>query len=277
MAHAWKACWVKALEGSNPSSSAQIKYMVLATSTATISASTISVMDLINLSKDLAQVNAEYLGISVGIILTFSAIFSALFYLFNIKPFQEKIKKHEEQLDAEKRRNDERFSKLEIDVKKSQEEAKTKIKQLEQDSMKMINEKIDQVEERTREIKEMANKEIQNMRLRANFIELNSLWTEQYLWGIGSTQVYSNVLSSLISYFEKSIEYKYPLASPELCLQNISKALKDIQDKKALISKERGRELHDRLINVLSKLEGFDEQKQNVMKEAETLLSTDTD
>jgi len=52
----------------------------------------ISSLDLINLSKDLAQLNLGYLGISVAIL----GVLGGVFVYFNIKPLQEKLSRQEE-------------------------------------------------------------------------------------------------------------------------------------------------------------------------------------
>jgi hypothetical protein len=52
----------------------------------------ISSLDLINLSKDLAQLNLGYLGISVAIL----GVLGGVFVYFNIKPLQEKLGKQED-------------------------------------------------------------------------------------------------------------------------------------------------------------------------------------
>lgn len=55
-------------------------------------ANLINSIDLINLSKDIAQINLGYLGISVTIL----GVIGGFFVYFNIKPLQEKLNKQEE-------------------------------------------------------------------------------------------------------------------------------------------------------------------------------------
>lgn len=52
----------------------------------------ISSLDLLNFSKDIAQLNLGYLGISVAIL----GVLSGVFVYFNIRPLQEKLGKQEE-------------------------------------------------------------------------------------------------------------------------------------------------------------------------------------
>jgi CRISPR/Cas system-associated endoribonuclease Cas2 len=63
----------------------------------TFATSSISVIDLVNQSKDIAQVNLGYLSISVTII----ALLGGAFYLFNIKPLKDTLDKQEKGLKSE--------------------------------------------------------------------------------------------------------------------------------------------------------------------------------
>lgn len=56
-----------------------------------ISTSTINVIDLINFSKDIAQLNLGYLGISVAIL----GVLGGVFIYFNIKPLKDALDKQE--------------------------------------------------------------------------------------------------------------------------------------------------------------------------------------
>ncbi len=60
-----------------------------------ISTSTISALDLLNISKDVAQLNLGYLGISVGII----GVLGGIFVYFNLNPLKEKLNKQEEKIE----------------------------------------------------------------------------------------------------------------------------------------------------------------------------------
>lgn len=59
------------------------------------STTTISAIELINLSKDIAQLNLSYLGISVAIL----SVLGGVFYFFNIKPFKDTLNKQEKTID----------------------------------------------------------------------------------------------------------------------------------------------------------------------------------
>ncbi len=60
---------------------------------------TISATDLINLSSDLAQINAEYLAVAVTVLV----VFGGAFYLFNFKPLKDTLEKQESNLEAFKK------------------------------------------------------------------------------------------------------------------------------------------------------------------------------
>lgn len=56
-----------------------------------ISTSTISAIDLISISRDIAQLNLGYLGISVAIL----GVLGGVFVYFNIKPLKDALDKQE--------------------------------------------------------------------------------------------------------------------------------------------------------------------------------------
>ncbi|MCH7883171.1 hypothetical protein IIA95_02025 [Patescibacteria group bacterium] len=69
----------------------------------TLSTSSVSLIDLINLTHDVASLNAVYLGISMSAVLVLAGILFGVFYFFNLKPLQEKIIKQEDKLEAQKK------------------------------------------------------------------------------------------------------------------------------------------------------------------------------
>jgi len=86
-----------------------------------ITDSSISTLDLINLSKDIAQLNLGYLGISVTILV----ILGGIFYYFNIKPLKDSLDKQENTVEGLK----EKAARL-LEQSKTTEEAllsKTKV------------------------------------------------------------------------------------------------------------------------------------------------------
>lgn len=75
---------------------------------------------LINSSKDIAQLNLGYLGISV----TTLGVIGGLFVYFNFKPIKDKLSKQEEIIDNLKKEASELLNKSEIQVKESLERFK---------------------------------------------------------------------------------------------------------------------------------------------------------
>lgn len=72
----------------------------------TIPTNSISFIDLINFTHDIASLNAVYLGISVSAILVLAGLLLGVFYFFNLKPLQEKITKQEDKIDTQKKEAD---------------------------------------------------------------------------------------------------------------------------------------------------------------------------
>ena len=65
----------------------------------TLSVSNVNVMDLINISKDIAQLNLGYLGISIGIL----GVLGGIFIYFNVKPIKDALTKQEQVVEEMKK------------------------------------------------------------------------------------------------------------------------------------------------------------------------------
>lgn len=78
----------------------------------------ISPLDLINLSKDLAQLNLGYLGISVAIL----GVLGGVFVYFNIKPLQEKLGKQEDVINGLKKEANDLLGQADIQTQSSLKE-----------------------------------------------------------------------------------------------------------------------------------------------------------
>jgi len=81
------------------------------------STAVINVIDLINLSKDIAQLNLGYLGISVAIL----GILGGVFYYFNIKPLKDALDKQEKTISSVKEEADRLLDKSKEQSKKALE------------------------------------------------------------------------------------------------------------------------------------------------------------
>lgn len=213
------------------------------------STSTIELIDLINLTKDIASLNAVYLTISVGIILTFGTAF----YFFNFKPLQEKITKQEKNLELENKN----------------------IEKLKEELTNIIHNKITSGEKKIELLENLAKEEIVKIKNQANLIELLNLWDKKYLWTLGDLKVHENGLDVLIQYLEKSNEYKTSVVSPDLLFKTIYEILNKIKEKKFTSANKDDKEnLRKRLINSLFKSADFDlEKRVELIKKAEDVLS----
>ncbi len=78
------------------------------------STTTISAIELINLSKDIAQLNLGYLGISVAIL----TVLGGVFIYFNIKPLKDTLNKQEKTIDDLRKEADKLLDELKNNLKK---------------------------------------------------------------------------------------------------------------------------------------------------------------
>ena len=86
-----------------------------------VSTSTINAIDLINFSKDIAQLNMGYLGISVAIL----GVLGGLFVYFNIKPLKDALDKQENTISDLKKEAHDLLSESDAQTQKTLEEFKT--------------------------------------------------------------------------------------------------------------------------------------------------------
>ena len=228
-------------------------------------------MDLINLTQDIASLNAVYLTVSVGIILAVGVAF----YFFNFKPLQEKITKQEDQLNSEKKSNEQKFERLTANVKETQKNALDQIEKLKEELTETIESKANNAEKRVGVLEDLANRKIGKMERKATLTELKNLWDKHYLWDIGDRRIHMNALRALIIFLEKSIECGMFVASPEMYLEAIDQTLDNIKEGRSLGNKDNKQKLCDRLVNALSKLDGHDKQRKELIKKAGDILLAD--
>lgn len=235
----------------------------------TISMPPITLLDLVNLTHQIVNLNVVYLAISITIILGSGV----LFYFVSLKPIQEKIKKQSKDLKKEKDKNNIKFDLLKINFEKSKEASESKIMQLEKNITKVSDEKMNQLEKKMQEIQQTAKEEMEKIKFRTNETELKALWNEQYTWGIGSLQVEINELFSIVSYLDKTINYKQELVSTDLCLQAIIDVIEKIKKAEAVPGdKTFEKDIYNLLIKSLNKLDGNEEKKGKIFEEAKILL-----
>ena len=230
----------------------------------------LTILDIVNLTHQILNLNAVYLGVSIAIILG-SGI---ALYFVNLKPIQDKINKQRYNLKKEIEKNENKFDLLKKDIEEAQNKSEEKILQMEKGLTKTSEEKLAQLGKKMQEIESLAREEIKKINDKANFIELNSLWDAQYMWGLGSVAVEINVLSSLSAYLVKSIEYEQQVIKVESCLDNIIKTIGRI--KKAggdsAGNKEYKERIYNDLVISLAKINGNEEKKKIILEEGKILF-----
>ena len=215
----------------------------------TASNNNVSVVELISLSNDLATVNANYLTISITIILALAAIF----YLFNLKPLQEKISKQEELLEQQRLENSKEISKLIDSQKQSLESFKKEVEK----------------------IKVLAEKKIRNLEYRFNMNEAHSVWESHYIWNMGDLRIHTNCLSALISYVNTTNVSGIDAVNIDTCLTAIEDVLKEIKkENKVSLDIERSKELYANLLSALShkKFDNYSQRINNLIEKAKEIL-----
>lgn len=223
-------------------------------------------MDLVN---KVAGYNVAYLAISVTIIISTGV----LFYLFSVKPLEEKINIQEKELEIQKKANLEKLEKLASSVEKAQKDSEEKLMMMKESLTVLIEGKVTSAEKKVESLENLAKKEIADMKSNAHALELEGLWNKQYIWRVGQTKVPVNTLRSLVEFLEAQIRYNIESATTELAFSNISDTLDLLKNEKPLNGdkKDRG-QLYDRLVNSLSKIKGYDSRKNGLLEKAKEVL-----
>lgn len=99
-----------------------------------ISTTTVGYIDLINLSKDIAQLNLGYLGISVAIL----GVLGGVFVYFNIKPLKDDLNKQEEKINDLKKEATELLSRSEKQTRESLDGFKDDQSQILTEKLKLL-------------------------------------------------------------------------------------------------------------------------------------------
>ena len=268
----------------------------------------INSLDLINLSRDLAQLNLGYLGISVAIL----GVLGGAFVYFNIKPLQEKLNKQEEVINELKKEAKDLLGKAEaqtqtslMEFEKEQTEllytsfdqqkenlyleVTNKIQSAETNILEKANSTSDDKDSKLKEIllSEMSNK---NLSLDKS---LNTIFEE-----------YKKVSDEKFSSFEKKINssvkeiasdvlelkaYKYDMEGKMggiiFTIEAVEKCLKDepyllkfkLEDLKEKIGKySLSPELFIRLKTALNSIESKGDEHTSVIKEIKDLVTLET-
>jgi hypothetical protein len=223
------------------------------------STTTITALQIINLSRDVASLNATYLGICVTVILFSGGITAGFYYYFNFKPLQKSIKDHEDKLEL-----------LRIKIEKEAKEHEESLKNIElkaAEEILILGEKTKKeyldlgarLEMEVDTMKSSIETELTNLKKRQKEFELDVLINEFFLWKVAD--IPDNQLVSLINYLEKYIEYKIG-HSTHFVLEQIVKIISK-PNFFAEADKER-LEIKQKLTVLISKITGFEKEKSKI-------------
>jgi hypothetical protein len=203
-----------------------------------------------DLLTSLAQTNLGYLTISVAIL----GVLGGVFYVFNLKPIQDKISKQEQNLIKTDKESKDNITKIEkvmlVNIEKNKQDALNQIDlgrdeiQSKSEALMLkvkdeLNNEIKTARLSVGKLEDSVNKKLTTLEHLSQRIELSGLWNEHYMWD--GRKIYSNTLQSLITYLEKGIEYKIDLLF-SLCLGAIDDTLEkltkgDIQEQEEDLQK----------------------------------------
>jgi F0F1-type ATP synthase membrane subunit b/b' len=246
----------------NPTSTKQVLSQV--------SADSFELTELINITRDIAELNAAYLAISVSVIIFLGGIF----YLFNVKPLQDKLQKQEEDIEKERKDNKHKLKKLRQSVSAFKSEALSQIATLKETTLQDLQQKNEELDTKIQKIEMNAESQIKTLKFDSNLTELMQIWERHHFWKLGSLVVSENSLRSLIEYLEKSFKYGIAFSDPALLVRNIKDVLnvisKEIADDEGLVVRKQ---LYDNLIKAISYEQYFtNEQREEVKSLAEQVL-----
>lgn len=212
-------------------------------------------LDLVN---KVASWNVAYLAITIGIILGSGVVA----YFFNIKPFQEDIKKQGEKLENLSKEIDSKFENLGSRFRNLVTHQKTQlensIKKVEKESVLFRDgalQNIERAETKLDSFVDKAEKEFEILKNKHRNSELDFLWNMHHMWS--GMNVHINALATLVEYMEKAQEYKI-LYLTKLWLEQILNTLNNINSYK----KEQDiMKLEQRIILLLEKITDYEELK----------------
>jgi len=204
--------------------------------------------------------NIAYLSIAITIILVFLGLFS----IFNLRPLSKRMDKQEIDINASRESSED----LKKDVTILSAKLETDINNLKNDTKQEITMFISKAEERLSVLEKRTSAEIVELKERALFTEIDSLWSQHYIWKVNNVPI--NILGTLVDLIEKNIEYKFDYLI-ELALDKISETLDGFSGEEY----RRKNELypvHERLIKTLSQLKNYKEKAKLVYEKAENLF-----
>lgn len=236
-----------------------------------VSADSFELIEFIQLTHDVAALNATYLTISVSIILFLGGVF----YIFNFKPLQDKLQKQEENIEKDRTENKHQLKKLRKSVKAFKDEAIRQIESTKEALSEEFRSKSSGLEKQMLAIEEKANNEVESIKKETQKNKLESIWSQHYIWSMGSLTVAVNQLTTLIEYLELSNKYKVYVVAGVTCYREIIDALECVKkeyDKYKTLYPDAQR-LYDELISAVENTDNFDvNQKKTIQVTAEKIL-----
>ena len=214
--------------------------------------------DLVKFQQDsilqLADINFNFLTLCVVVIIGLGGIFGGMFYLFNVSPLEKRISKTEKDLEDKIVELINEYKKERLELEKN---TKEEIEVIKTRFLKDIKDMQITVEEQNKEIKQQ-NKEI-NKQIQS--LEIIEKWDRHSIWQAKSN--YINVVSSLTSGLQLIIKYKENRWL-SLFIPALDKAMRRLGENK-YPNKEA---LYNKIINILDKIEDFEEEKKRITKNA---------
>lgn len=191
-----------------------------------------------------SSINTQYLGISVSVILGAGILLSILLYFLNFKPMLKKLYKQEnlilklsDDLEKERKLNEERFTEL---LKKEEEKINDLVKKIE------ITEKESSLS--LEKIKNEQKNLHQELKEKVQLIDALGDWNKHYMWEFSKISVPGNTLSCLSSCLHKSLNYKITWLV-DMSMDKIEDFIR-ITDPKQLKEEEILKEIESSLVRI---------------------------
>lgn len=210
------------------------------------------------LVKDIATLNLTYLGICVTIIL----FAGGLFYVFNFRPFQKSLEKHEERFASLDKEINQRIDSMRTELiglttaqnselRSTIDRASAEVDYLKTEAI----EKIGEAEKIINNFIVKATEEFEQLREEHRLAELQSIWANHYMWG--GQGVHANALAALIKYMKRAMSYHITYLT-DLWIKRLQTVLEDLKSYHG----DDAKEMQDDLANLLSKIPKHDEEKK---------------
>ncbi|OGM93269.1 hypothetical protein A2372_02605 [Candidatus Wolfebacteria bacterium RIFOXYB1_FULL_54_12] len=218
----------------------------------------------------LASLNVTYLTIAVTILLAFAG----LVYLFNFRPIAKKIDEQEKSLIGMRENNQKDFELLNEKFKVTQATSEAKISNTSSELKKLVQDELSDLrgefsktiaktEEQVKGIESDAREEIKNLKVTAQELEIDQLWSEHYIWD----KIPMNEFRTLLSIINRLESYEgsdiFKQGYWRLVFRTLARLTQDEQLLKEI--QEEGNEQIDNLIRDLSKISFTDENKDIIL------------